>query len=719
MISLAWHPAHSRAQAHGGRAGLAVTVALALAMAAPARGADLPVGFRETVAVAGLHRPTVVRFAPDGRVFVAQQDGRIVVLDGLDDSSPRLFADLRPAVDARWDRGLMGMAIDPAFPAAPFVYVLYSRPPPATGTPATARLSRLEDDGSGRAVREHVLIDGEWCQPSLSHAAGALAFAGDGSLYVASGDGAGWGEVDVGPDGDPCGNPPREGGALRSQDIRTPGDPAGLDGAILRVDPATGAGLRQAGGDPNAARIAAYGLRNPFRTAVRPGTDELWIGDAGWNAWEEVNRLSPAAAPQNFGWPCYEGAGRERAYDALDVDLCESLYGLGPEAVAAPAWAYPHGRSAIAGDPCPAHGGSVVSGLAFAPVDGPWPDAYAGGLFVADFSRRCVWVLPRGGDGAPAPALARSFMAGAAGPVDLQFGPGGDLFYVAYLEGEVRRVDYGEGNRPPVAAASATPATGPAPLEVRFDGSASSDPDPGDALRFAWDLDGDGAYDDGAAPTALRRYRTGETRVGLRVTDAYGHVATAAVPVSARDTPPEVVIVRPRIGARWRLGQEIAFRGRATDRQDGRLPAGALSWAVRLHRCAGRCHVRPLQAWDGTAAGAFVVRSRDARSWVELRATARDRGGLTATRSLRMRPRTARVVVKTRPAGLRVVLDGRVVRTPVARTVVSGASLTVRALEQRRGGRRHRFRRWSDGGPRRHRIRISRSRTLVAVHRPR
>ena len=52
-------------------------------------------------------------------------------------------------------------------------------------------------------------------------------------------------------------------------------------------------------------------MRNPFRFAVRPGTGEVWIGDVGWNTWEEINRIqSPTAAVTNLGWPCYEGAGR-------------------------------------------------------------------------------------------------------------------------------------------------------------------------------------------------------------------------------------------------------------------------------------------------------------------------------------------------------------------------------------------------------------------------
>ena len=89
---------------------------------------------------------------------------------------------------------------------------------------------------------------------------------------------------------------------LRSQDLRTSGDPTGLDGAvILRINPATGDSARRqpAHGrtwDLNARRIVAYGFRNPFRIAIRPGTGELWVGDVGWGQHEEINRL-PAIVP--------------------------------------------------------------------------------------------------------------------------------------------------------------------------------------------------------------------------------------------------------------------------------------------------------------------------------------------------------------------------------------------------------------------------------------
>ena len=84
------------------------------------------------------------------------------------------------------------------------------------------------------------------------------------------------------------------------------------------MNPDTGAALPD---NPNAAQRGpehapgrGHGLRNPYRFTVRPGTNDIYIGDVGWNTWEEIDRLpSPAAPVENFGWPCYEGTGRQHA----------------------------------------------------------------------------------------------------------------------------------------------------------------------------------------------------------------------------------------------------------------------------------------------------------------------------------------------------------------------------------------------------------------------
>ena len=85
-----------------------------------------PPGFSESVVFSGLNQPTAMRFSPDGRVFVAEKSGLIKVFDSLSDPTPTVFANLRTQVYNHADRGLLGIALDPDFPAKPYVYVLYT-----------------------------------------------------------------------------------------------------------------------------------------------------------------------------------------------------------------------------------------------------------------------------------------------------------------------------------------------------------------------------------------------------------------------------------------------------------------------------------------------------------------------------------------------------------------------------------------------------------------
>jgi glucose/arabinose dehydrogenase len=491
----------------------------------PVATATLPSGFQESIVFSGLTNPTALRFASDGRVFVAEKSGLLKVFSSLTASTPTVVADLRSAVDDYWDRGLLGLALDPNFPASPYIYVLYtydapiggaaptwndacpSPPGPTTdGCVVSGRLSRLTISGN-TATSEQVLLN-DWCQQFPSHSIGDLHFGIDGALYVSGGDGASFNNVDYGQYGgsagsptpkNPCGDPPAgvggtespptaEGGALRSQSLRrAAGEPVVLNGTILRVDPATGAGLPDnplAGNtNANARRIVASGLRNPFRFTFRPGTTDLWIGDVGWSTWEELDReASPTAAALNFGWPCYEGAGIQPGYQGAGLNICTGLYGSSG-AVTGPVYTYNHADQVVPGESCPTANGSSITGVAFY-TGGSYPSSYTGTLFFADHSRDCIWAMAAGGNGLPNPSAITTFVAGAANPVDLQIGPGGDLFYVDHEGGTVRRIQYFAANQPPTAVATASPTSGPAPLTVNFDGSGSSDPDHGDTISF-------------------------------------------------------------------------------------------------------------------------------------------------------------------------------------------------------------------------------------------
>ncbi len=440
----------------------------------------LPAGFQVANVFSGLNLPTALRFSPDGRVFVAEKHGLVKVFDDLSDPTPTVFADLSTEVHSYLDRGLLGLALHPSFPAAPYVYVAYTHDAviggtaPRWGTPGvlsdpcpdppggttngcvvSGRVSRLTADGNQMSA-EHVLVE-DWCQQFPSHSIGTVAFGPDGALYAGSGDGAitlDWGQR--GDPVNPCGDPPggvggvmtppsAEGGSLRSQDLRTSGDPVGLSGTIIRVDPMTGDALPDnpmyASADPNQRRIVASGLRNPFRFTFRPGTSEIWAGDVGERLVEEIDRIPVGdAIVENHGWPCYEGSPRQPAWDQRDFTICEQLYAQ-PGAAAAPFYSYLHGQPLYTGDQCSA-AQSVVSSIAFY-EGGSYPDAYDGALFFGDYGRDCIWVmLPNAPNGGLNPSSVQVFFEAGSNPVDLQVGPGGDLFFVDVVAGRVRRIGY-------------------------------------------------------------------------------------------------------------------------------------------------------------------------------------------------------------------------------------------------------------------------------------
>jgi glucose/arabinose dehydrogenase len=708
----------------------------------------LPANFQESTIFSGLSTPTVVRFASDGRVFVAEKSGVIKVFDSLSDTSPTVFADLNVNVDNFWDRGLLGMALDPSFPTRPYVYVLYTydkdpassvvprwgtpgvysdpcpNPPGATadGCVVSGRVTRLTASGNVSTGSEDVLIT-DWCQQYPSHSVGTLQFGPDGMLYVSGGDGASFNFVDYGQDGsplNPCGDPPAgrggnetpptaEGGALRSQDLRTTADPTGLDGAILRIDPNTGAAPpdnpNSLSPDPNARRIIAYGTRNPFRFTIRPGTNELWVGDVGWNDWEEINRIpNPTVGVMNFGWPCYEGVGRQGGYDGANLNICEQLYAQSG-AVTPPHYTYNHADKIVTGETCPA-GGSSISGLAFY-TGGNYPAAYAQALFYADYSRKCIWAMQKGTNGLPDPASIVTFDAGAGGPVHLEIGPNGDLFYADFDGGTVRRIRYFGANQPPNAVASATPTTGTAPLDVLFDGTGSSDPE-GGPLTFAWDLDGDGAFDDSTAGRPTRTYAAGTYTVRLQVTDNAGS-ASVSLPltITSNNTPPTATVSTPSPAFKWRVGDTISFSGSATDTQDGAIPPSGLSWKLTLQHCSvidpTSCHTHVIQSFDGVASGSFSAPDHEYPSYLELTLTATDSGNLTDSKTVRLDPETVDLTFQSNPTGLQLAVGSASQATPFTRTVIIGSTNSLSAPSpQSLGAQNYQFTSWSDSGAQTH-----------------
>ena len=591
---------------------------------------------------------------------------------------------------------------------------------------SSGRVSRITINPATNVMvgNENVLVN-DWCQQYQTHSIDDLAFGADGMLYVSAGDGGSAGFTDYGQNGTPpnaCGDPPgpgvpetvptAEAGSLHAQDLLTMSDPVGLDGSVIRIDPQTGAGASgnplSSSGDANARRIIAEGLRNPFRIAVRPGKNDVWVGDVGWHTWEEINHIAlPEAAVANFGWPCYEGTSPQPSWQGLQLNLCQTLYGSPPGTVTNPVLTYNHGNPVVAGDGCSTVNGSAIGGMAFGRSSGsPYPTAFNGALYFADYARECIWAMKLGANGQPDPSNVSLIEQGAPSPVAMHLGPDGKLYYVSISTGTLHVIDYNAANEPPEARINADATSGPAPLSVQLDGSGSTDPNPGDTLTYSWDLNGDGTFGDStAAIPPLQTYAAGAYDVSLRVSDQTGASDTAKVHIVSGDTAPTVTIDSPSASLHWSAGDVIQFSGHAIDGDGHAMSDAALSWTIILHHCPSGlgCHLHYEETVIGVSSGAITAPDHDYPSWLEVQLTATDPQGVSSTTSVRLDPNPVQLTLNTAPAQLTVAANEDSGVSPLTHDAVINATTTLSAPSpQIVNGVRYDWQSWSDGGVRVH-----------------
>ena len=239
-----------------------------------------PAGFEWVTIAEGLTRPVDLRHAGDGsgRLFVAEQAGRILILqNGQLQFEP--FLDITDRVDDEQnEQGLLGLAFHPDFANNGFFYVNYTK---RGGDTVIARFTASGNVADPNSELRLLEVN----QPFPNHNGGALAFGADGYLYIGLGDG--------GAGGDPLGN---------GQKLST------LLGKILRIDVNSGDPYSIPADNPFGDEVWAYGLRNPWRFTFDSLTGDLWIGDVGQGDYEEVDFV-PAGTPGgiNFGWSLTEG----------------------------------------------------------------------------------------------------------------------------------------------------------------------------------------------------------------------------------------------------------------------------------------------------------------------------------------------------------------------------------------------------------------------------
>ncbi len=341
------------------------------------------------VEVARLERPVDLVVRPgDGRLYVVEQDGRIVRVDG---DVVDVVADLRDLTDADGERGLLGLEFAPDGSSA---YVNYTD---RDGDTVVAEYP-TSDDGvlDTSAPRIVLAVD----QPFGNHNGGDLAVGPDGFLYIPLGDG--------GSGGDPR---------------RHASDPTTLLGSLLRIDPRP-SGDRPYGipadnpfaagpheGRDGAPEVWAWGLRNPWKIDFDPVTGALWIADVGQNRVEEVDVVEPvgertAGFAVDFGWSAFEGNDRFNT----DVDGDGST---------PPVFTYEHSRG------CSISGGSPYRGTAIPEL--------APAYVYSDFCAGTVWAFD------VASGRNLTLLEGFRSVTAVRTGPDGEL-YVLERTGGVHRL---------------------------------------------------------------------------------------------------------------------------------------------------------------------------------------------------------------------------------------------------------------------------------------
>jgi PKD repeat protein len=700
-----------------------------------------PVTFIQSTPPVLLNNLVAFAWSPTGdKLFLAHKFGRITTAIKNGNGSYQImnqsFANINFQTNVASDRGLLSIAVDPAWPTRPYLYALFVYDPPEIQAAAPGRGG---PDGSGARVsriirmqansalnynralmqsmppaqntftpQEVVILGtnstfenigdplsafsptmppscenaGNYvvdCLPadSPTHAIGKLQFDTDGNLWVSNGDGAEFNFTD-----------PK---ALRSLDLDS------LAGKMMRIDPDTGLGLPDNpyyDGNPasNRSRVVSYGLRNPFRYTLHPTTNEPFIGDVGWNVWEEFNR----GVGKNFGWPCYEGNNvdnlRQPAYETNSATsaTCAALYN-NASSVTRAIYSYQQINS----------NGAALAGDFYTGTN--YPGIYKDALFVFDYALNRIQYLKF--SGANGETVTINDFATNASPdfpdggavVQLSRGPATDtdLYYIILddTDSELRRIRYTGANTPPDVIMTATPSVGSTPLTVSFASSGSSDAD-GDALvSFEWDFgDGSPIF---SGPSAGHTYTTNDDFIAkLTVTDARGGVTTVQKRISAGNDPPSVQITAPMSGTTYRvISDTIQFAASISDPNET-LTASQINWSATLHHDTHTHPDTPITVNLNNLGGHITPEDHGDATWVELCVTATDSRQVRATDCIDLRPKKVAYTFASDPNGFNIIYEGIARTTPF--TVQANENATQQIIVSPTQGN-YVFKDWFDG----------------------
>lgn len=499
------------------------------------------------------------------------------------------------------EEGFIGFTVDPHYEDNHWVYLYYAHP-----TISKHVLARWEiRDEKLVEGSEKIILEVHTQREVCCHTGGGMTWDPSGNLYLAVGNNTGnvaeKSQTDERPD------------RTSWDDQRGSGNTNDLRGKILRIHPnADGTysipdgNLFPKGTPKTRPEIYIMGDRNPWRPSVDTKTGWLYWGEVGPDANEDsrttrmgMDELNQARGPGFFGWPYF--IGENVAYPmynyindsvspgkdpAKPTNYSVNNTGLNELPPAQPAFiSYPYRNSEKfplvgSGARC-AVGGPIYHQANFVNAKRPWPAYYEGKWIVADLSRGWIMAISmkENGDYKSMEKFLPSYQP--IEPIDIKYGPNGDLYVLEYGSNWFRksdnsklvRIEYNSGNRTPIVHASANKSGGTLPLSVNLSSAGTKDYD-GDSLKYEWVI----TSGSGKTPVTLNEPnpvasfdQPGEYTATLTVSDPSGAKNSQSVKIIAGNSPPDLSLNISGNKTFFFPGKPFSYDIRVTDKEDGQV----------------------------------------------------------------------------------------------------------------------------------------------------
>jgi glucose/arabinose dehydrogenase len=610
-----------------------------------AQTVNLPSGFSVSLIANGLNSPTSMTVAPDGRVFVTEQNGSVRIIQN---STLLSTPFLTISVNSNGERGLLGLEFDPNFASNNYVYIYYT----TSSSPIHNRISRFTANGNLVVPGSEVIIfELNNLASATNHNGGAIHFGPDGMLYAAVGENA------------------------------TPSNAQSMNnllGKILRIAkdgsiPSSNPFYTTASGNNRA--IWALGLRNPFNFAFQPGTGRMFINDVGQNTWEEIN---DGIAGSNYGWPTTEGTTNNPSFRS-------------------PLYAYHHSQGTITG--C-----AIIGAAFYNPTTVQFPSDYVGDYFFGDYCGN--WIRRYDIASGTVQDFASNIASSLA---DIKVLPNGSLYYLSRgggsNTGALYNVYYTPTFSPPSITqdpASQTVAVGEA---VLFTCSASGTAVSYRWQRNTVNIPGASSSSYRIPAAAMGDNSASFRCVAF---NSAGNVNSASAQLTViNGTRPIPSITLPVGNTLFKAGYTVAYSGTATDGQDGTLPASAFAWEIVKHHDQ-HTHPLAQATGNTQGTFDIPVESHNSINiWYRIHLTVTDSSGLSASVYRDILLQSTQVRVLSVPSGLQVMVDGQPKTTPFVTNEIVGVNWLLGATPiQFTTNKKWYLQYWSDGGAATHNVTI-------------